>query len=173
MADFNNPENHGDFLIALSVNEKVNNGKKQVTSVVVCKPNTHPLEVPYLKAISLDNSIQITSVAHPRQFVKEQKQWIKVLDDNKKFLQSDVLCTTLNSLCTKLTPKDNDGNPLPPTLKTTTITGFDKLGISFADDYFTTKMDPDDDDGELFLDPLPLPYKYTEKVADETFTYSE
>ena len=166
--DFENPENHGDFLVAMLVNEKVANGKKQVSSIIIAKPNTHPAEVPFLKAVSIDDSIILTSLAHKYDFIRKKKQWLDILKDNSDALNSEVLLvTTMTSLCTKLVDNgDDDDKKKAPTLKTTTITGFNKAGFSLAHDYFTVG-----NDGELDL--LPLPYHYSLDGAEKKFTYSE
>ena len=162
-----NPQCHGDFLVGLSINEKVKNGSKQVSSVVVAKPNTHPLEVPFLKAVITPDMITITSLAHRDDYLQNQKQWLDILRDNQGALDAEVLVTTLESMCTKLQPKDDDDRPLPPLLKTTNIIGFQAAGFTLADDYF---MAADHSD---VLDLLPLPYNYDKTVADENYKYSE
>ena len=159
---------HGEFLITMSVNEKVKKGRMQVSSIVICKPNTHPSEIPYLKAVAESDKLVITSLAHKDEWLQEKNQWIDVLKKNSDALECKVLVTTLTSLCTKLSKKDAHGKPQRPLLKTTTITGFDKAGMSLADDYFAVE---NGDVGELEL--LPIPYNYDKTVADADFKYAE
>ena len=138
----------------------------QVSSIVVCKPNTHPSEVPFMDAVAADDSITITTIAHRDDFLKQQSQWIKVISNNEDALEAEVLVTTMKKLCTKLTVKSSNGKATP-VLKKTVISGFKKIGIFFADDYFTTGKK----EGQLDL--LPLPYKYDTKFAGADFRFSE
>lgn len=169
-ADFNNPQNHGDFIIGSSLNEKVKNGKWQASAVVVTKPNTHPSELPFLKAVSTGNTLEITSLAHKGEFLAQKVKWMKLLEDNKDFLEADTLLASLNTMCTRIKKgrdpnrKRDDTTPLRPVLKKTIIK-VEKAGVTFSHDYFALK------DGSLDL--LPLPYSYDVKIADETFSYSE
>jgi hypothetical protein len=148
----------------MSVNELVKNEKKQVSSIVIVKPNTHPNEIPHLKAVSTGNSIIITSLANRDEFINNREKWIKMISDNKEEFEASQLVTTLESLCTSLEKTDKKPDPI---LKTTTISGIDKvLGITLAHDYFA-----DISTGELDLIPAPFTYKGT--LAGTEYLYCE
>lgn len=167
MVNLDNPRNHGDFIVTMSVNEIVakNNGKKQISSIVILKPNTHPSEIPHLKAVVNGDSVAITSLAHVDSFLQHKDQWMKQVEVNQDFLEAKTLLTTLETLCTELEPDPDDDNP-EPVLKTTRITGFSSLGITLSPEYFAKEIT-----GELDL--LPLPYRYQNEFAGTKYNYAE
>ena len=116
-----------------------------------------------MKAVVSDDSITITSLAHREQFVKEQATWVQVLEVNQDALEETKLVTTMKKLCTKVGKKKSDDDEL--VMKTTTISGFNKIGISFADDYFTV--------GNGVLDLIPVPYSYAAKYADQDYLFTK
>ena len=63
-ADFDNEDQHGDYLTALCLNEKIRKGRMQGSCVVIIRPNTHPSEIPFLKAEIVGTDIVLTSLAH-------------------------------------------------------------------------------------------------------------
>ena len=123
----------------------------------------HPSEIPFSKAVVSDDSITITSLAHREQFVKEQATWVQVLEVNQDALEATKLVTTMKKLCTKVGKKKSDDDEL--VMKTTTISGFNKIGISFADDYFTVSNG--------VLDLIPVPYSYAAKYADQDYLFTK
>lgn len=160
--DLNNPRNHGEFLIGVSLNEKVHDGQKQVSSIVIAKPNTHPSEIPCLKTVSEGGKIIITSLAHQNDFITNQKDWLGLLEANKAAFEAEILVTVLMLMCTKMAT----GNKEEPVLKTTTVNALDKAGVALSHDYFANK-----ETGELDL--LPLPHKCNKIVSDVVFKHSE
>ena len=155
-ADFDNPGCHGDYLLSISVNEKVDRGRKQVSSVVIVRPNTHPAEIPFLKAVQSTDEIKITSLAHPSSYLENQAQWMEKLENNKKHFQASTLVTTLNSMMTKIARI----NKPKPQLKTTTIS-LKKANIALSTDYFANE------DGTLTM--LPLPFECDTEIAGEKY----
>ena len=159
-ADFDNPSCHGDFLVGISTNEKVCQGKKLASAIVIARPNTHPGEIPYLKAVAESGAIKIQSLAHPESYLKNKDKWMKCLEDNADAFEATTLVTTLNTMMTR----QAKANKVKPELKTTTIS-LKECKLVLANDHFANE--------EWELNMLPLPYSYEITFGGEMYRFME
>ena len=165
--DFDNPHCHGDFLVGITLNEKVNKKKMLVSSIVVIRPNTHPGEVPHLKAVASAGEIKIESLAHKAGYLKNSSDWLKKLHDNKDALEAEGLHTTLTTMVTSLTK----ANAKAEQIKTTTLKLSKSSGFELAPDYFS--LSGGQDATTWPLRKLPLPYEYKIKIANKEGVFLE
>jgi hypothetical protein len=149
----------------MTINEKVKNKKMLVSSIVIVRPNTHPGEVPYLKATTSAGEVKIESLAHKPSYLKNSTFWLKKLDDNQDSLEAGELVTTLTTMVTS----QSKANAKTPQLKTTTLKLGKSSGIEFAPDHFS--VDAGQDATSWQLRKIPLPYEY--QVANKDFVYLE
>jgi hypothetical protein len=163
--DFNNFTQHGDFLVGYSTNEKVDSGKKTVSSIIVARPNTDPPELEHLKAIGDVDSIRIVSVEHGQQFVEESAQWIKCLEENVDDFECGQLVTTMMTMMTKLEAKRESA--AGPDLKTTIISIKENENMELANDYFCSNKE------DFVLNMMPLPYTYKMQIGTKDFHYAK
>ena len=157
--DLDNEDRHGEYLVGLCTDEKI--GKKTASCIVVCRPNTHPDDVPLLKATFTADNIIITGPAKSKSYVVASTKsdgWLATLDANKNYFQADKLVTTLTSMMTKFKKKER--------LKATHLS-VAKLGIELSSDHFNAGVI----EGELKM--IPLPYTYTAKVGNKNNVVTE
>lgn len=141
--DFDNPSSHGDFLVALSANEKVCQKKKVVTSIAIARPNTHPGEIECLKAVASKDKITIASLHHKPSFLENEDKWVKVLTDDAECFDATELVATMNALVTSM----KKANKPKPELKMTTLS-LKQAGITLSKKHFAN------DNWELDMVPM-------------------
>jgi hypothetical protein len=157
------------FIIGYCPDEDVADGKKTASSVVICRPNTHPSMVPYMKAVSSPDKITLTTVAHAEAFLDESKVWLGVLETHSKNLKAKALAKTLRTMVAYLRKKskkklENGTKQQTPELVTTEIS-VKEAGLVLSNEYFV--------DEDWVLEMLPLPYEYKHSVAGKDFVYAE
>jgi hypothetical protein len=107
-------DNHGDYVVTLCVKEEIKDGKKQASCIVIGHPNTHPDDVPHLKAMVEAAKASIVSPTTKKGFLECKDGWLKLLTTQKDVFNTNKLSTTLKKLTTKLNKR--------VWLKTTNIT---------------------------------------------------
>ena len=155
-ADLDNEEAHGDFIVGLC-NEEIL-GKKTGSCFVIARPNTHPADIPHLKAKITPDGVQIVSPVHTKTYLTHSSAWLKVIQEHQKDFQAEKLVTTLTGMVTRL--KKNNRT------KTTFISVKD-IGFELSNEHFSVGVA----EGELQM--LPIPYTYELKIGDDTKKVTE
>ncbi|CAB9527342.1 hypothetical protein SEMRO_1980_G309120.1 [Seminavis robusta] len=147
--DLENEENHGDYLVTMSTEERVK--KMQASAIVVVRPNVAPEAVKDFSATFTKDCISIDGPAADHEFLAAasgKDGWLTKLDKTKTRFEATKLLTTLTSLVTKLKKKKRP--------KTTHIS-VKSLGITVSNEYFSPGV------AKHVLKLIPLPYKVTRK----------
>jgi hypothetical protein len=139
---------HGDFLVGLCLEEVV--GNEDATCVFIARPGTHPEDLPYLKATVTDDCITIVSPRHNASYLKEAKEWMDIIKQNKDTQHATKLGISMQSLVTKLQNKP---------LSKTTVINMTSPDIRLSNKYFSPN---EDEPGKLQM--LPVPYTARREV---------
>ena len=150
LADFDNEDQHGEYLIGLCTDENV--GTDLASFVLICRPNTHPDDLEHLKAtVTGGGLIEIVGPAKSKSHIEHSAKWLGALEKNASTFKADKLVTVLKSMVTKFKRVKR--------LKTTQIK-FDRSGFTLSNEYFGG----DHDEGLLQL--LPVPYSYEMSIKN-------
>ncbi|CAB9513752.1 hypothetical protein SEMRO_610_G175160.1 [Seminavis robusta] len=160
--DLSNEEMHGEYLVTLCTDElitKKDGSTCHASSIVVARPNSKPADTKLLKATVSTDSIEIVGPAKSSTYLGSSKEWLGLLEKNKKRFSASKLGTTLTALVTKMQKKKANTK--------TTILSVKDLGIKLSNQYFNDGCQ----DGALKM--VPLPYSYEANVGKTTFKVTE
>jgi hypothetical protein len=108
--DLEHKDNHGDYVVTLCVEEEIKDGKKQASCIVIGRPNTHPDDVPHLKATVEAKKVSIVSPTTKKGFLECKDSWLKVLTTQKDVFNTTKLNKRVRLKTTNITvcPKEGE-----------------------------------------------------------------
>ena len=149
--NFNNEDQHGEFLVTLCTDEQVD--KKFASCVVVARPNTRTTDLPLLKATVSDQAIHIEGPATSKPYLEHADKWLGVLENNQQGFHASKLLSVMKALVTK--------QKRGKRIKTTTI-NFNSHNMILSNEHFNRGII-----GEKELKMIPLPFTYDMTIGNE------